>query len=59
VDRPLPEDIVAEIRDKVDMQALESTLMAEGSKEFAEPQKVVLALLNQTRREPAAGVRAS
>ena len=59
VDRPLPEDIVAEIRDKVDMEALEATLMAEGSKKFAEPQKGVLALLNQKRQELVSGVKAS
>jgi transaldolase len=59
VDRPLPEEIVAEIHAEVDMQALEATLMAEGSKKFAEPQRAVLALLNQKRRELVAGVRAS
>ena len=59
MDRPLPEEIVAEIRDKVDMRALESTLMAEGSKKFAEPQKAILALLNQKRQELVSGVRAS
>jgi transaldolase len=47
VDRPLPEEIVGEIHAQVDMQALEATLMAEGSKKFADPQKAVLALLNQ------------
>jgi transaldolase len=52
VDRPLPEEIEAEIHDKVDMQALEATLMAEGSKKFAVPQKAVLALLNQKRQKP-------
>jgi transaldolase len=59
VDRTLPEDIVAEIHAQVDMQALEATLMAEGSTKFAEPQKAVLALLNQKRQELVSGVRAS
>jgi transaldolase len=59
VDRPLPEDIAAEIHAKVDMQALEATLMAEGSKKFAEPQKAILDLLNQRHREFAPKVRAS
>jgi transaldolase len=51
VDRPLPEEIVAEIHGKINMQTLEATLMAEGSKKFAEPQKAVLALLNQKRQQ--------
>jgi transaldolase len=59
VDRPLPEETVAEIHAKVDMQALEATLMAEGSKKFAEPQKALLALLNQKRLKLGSGVRAS
>jgi transaldolase len=58
VDRPLPEDVVAEIRGKVDMQALEATLMAEGSKKFAAPQKAVLALLNQKRKTLVSGATA-
>jgi transaldolase len=58
VDRPLPEEIAAEIHRKVDMQALEATLMAEGSKKFAEPQKAVLALLHQKRRELVSGASA-
>jgi hypothetical protein len=33
--------------------------MAEGSKKFAEPQKAVLALLHQKRRQLVSGVRAS
>ena len=45
VDRPLPPEIVTEIQDKVDMDKLEATLIAEGSKKFADPQKAVLALL--------------
>jgi hypothetical protein len=59
VDRPLPEDIEAEIHDKVDVHALEATLMAEGSKKFADPQKAILALLKQKREKLVSGARAS
>src|SRR5262249_15703338 len=59
VDRPLHEEIVAEIHNTVDMQALETTLMAEGSKKFAAPQKAVLALLNEKRQKLVSGVRAN
>lgn len=55
VDRLPPEDIVAEIHNTVDMGKLESTLMAEGSKKFAQPQKALLALLAQKRRSIGSG----
>ena len=37
--------IVAEIDEKVDWQALETTLMQEGLSKFAEPQKALLNLI--------------
>jgi transaldolase len=57
VDRLLPREIVAEIQSQVDMQELEATLMVEGSRKFAEPQKSVLALLSQKRQGDGKGSR--
>jgi len=45
VDQPLPAELVAEIDRLVDMEKLESTLMAEGIEKFAKPQKTLLALV--------------
>ena len=45
---PAPE-ICEEINSKVDMQHLEDTLMAEGLKKFADPQKALLALIAEKR----------
>ena len=53
VDRPLPPEVVAEIEAKVDMAKLEATLMAEGSKKFADPQKDVLARLARSEQVAA------
>ena len=50
VDKPLPPDVVAEIERLVDMQKLEETLMEEGIKKFADPQKALLALIAQKRK---------
>jgi transaldolase len=49
VDRLPPEDVVSEIRSKVNLEHLEDTLMAEGIKKFADPMKVLLALIAETR----------
>src|SRR5262249_27350186 len=43
VDKPLPPDVVSEIERLVDMKKLEETLMEEGIKKFADPQKALLA----------------
>jgi transaldolase len=56
VDKLPPDDIVAEIQKKVESQKLEDTLMAEGIKKFADPQKALLALIAKKRKalQPAA-----
>jgi len=51
VDRPLPDDVSAEIDAKVDMEQLEAVLMAEGVKKFADPQKDLLELIARKRKE--------
>jgi transaldolase len=50
VDKPLPPDVVSEIERLVDMKKLEKTLMEEGIKKFADPQKALLALIAQKRK---------
>jgi transaldolase len=50
VDRMPPDDVLAEIDAKVDMEHLEATLMAEGLKKFAAPQKELLDLIARKRR---------
>jgi transaldolase len=47
VDKFPAADVVDEITRLVDMQELEDTLMAEGIKKFADPQKALLALIEQ------------
>jgi len=42
---------VGEIESKVDLAHLEETLMAEGIKKFADPQKALLALVAERRRK--------
>ena len=42
VDRPLPDDLLHEIWEKVDMVELERVLMDEGTRKFSEPQKDLL-----------------
>jgi transaldolase len=50
VDRLPPEDVLAEIEKAVDMRHLEDTLMTEGIKKFADPQKALLALIAEKRK---------
>ena len=49
VDRMPPDDVLAEIDAKVDMDQLESVLMAEGLQKFADPQKALIALIGEKR----------
>lgn len=53
VDRLPPPDVLAEIDREVDVRRLEETLMAEGLKKFADPQKALLALIARKRAEMA------
>lgn len=48
-----PADVLAEIDKKVDIQHLEDTLMTEGLKKFADPQKALIALIVQKRKSLA------
>jgi transaldolase len=54
VDELPPAEVLAEIDRLVDMQKLEETLMSEGIKKFADPQKALLALIRQKRQEQSA-----
>jgi len=45
-----PSEVLAEIDREVDIQKLENTLMEEGLKKFADPQKALLALIAQKRQ---------
>lgn len=49
VDKLPPPDVLAEIDRLVDMEHLETTLMSEGLKKFADPQKALLALIVKKR----------
>jgi transaldolase len=49
VDQMPPANVLAEIDAKVDVQKLEDQLMREGLQKFADPQKGLLALLDQRR----------
>jgi transaldolase len=49
VDELPPAEVLAEIRQHVDMQKLEETLMREGIAKFADPQKALLALIAKKR----------
>ncbi len=49
-----PDPVVSEIEAKVDFEHLEATLMAEGVKKFADPQKALLALIAEKRAARAA-----
>jgi transaldolase len=53
VDRLPPADVLAEIDRLVDIKKLEETLMAEGVKKFADPQKALLALIAERRKTMA------
>src|SRR5439155_12685061 len=57
VDKLPPPAVLAEIDELVDMQKLETTLMDEGLKKFADPQKALLKLIAAKRAalQPAAG----
>jgi len=49
VDKMPAKDVLDEIDAKVDMKHLEATLMSEGVKKFADPQKALLALIAKKR----------
>ncbi len=49
IDQLAPHDVLAEIDREVKSEHLEATLMAEGIKKFADPQKALLALIAQKR----------
>ncbi|HEV3257915.1 MAG TPA: transaldolase family protein [Gemmataceae bacterium] len=51
VDKLPPADVLAAIDREVDMEELETTLMREGVKKFADPQKVLLALIADKRAQ--------
>jgi transaldolase len=51
VDRMPPKEVLDEIDAKVDMKKLETTLMAEGLRKFADPQKALLKLIAGKRKE--------
>jgi transaldolase len=53
VDRLPPDDVLAEIDRLADIQKMEETLMREGIKKFADPQKALLAQIAKKRRELA------
>jgi transaldolase len=53
VDELPPADVLGEIDRLVDMRHLEETLMSEGIKKFADPQKALLALIRQKREQAA------
>ncbi|MBX3414499.1 MAG: transaldolase [Pirellulales bacterium] len=54
IDELPPADVLAEINRGVDMQHLEETLMSEGIKKFADPQKALLQLIVRKREELSA-----
>jgi transaldolase len=54
IDQMPPEEVLAEIDAKVDVQKLEDQLMREGVVKFADPQKTLIALLHDKRRTLAA-----
>jgi transaldolase len=49
IDHLPPAEVLAEIDQKVDMNHLEATLMSEGLKKFADPQKALLKLIAEKR----------
>jgi transaldolase len=57
VDRLPPADVLAEIDAKVNMQHLEETLMREGVKKFADPQKALLKQIAAKREALKSGVK--
>jgi transaldolase len=57
VDQMPPAEVLREIDQKVDMKHLEKTLMEEGLKKFADPQKALLKLIAQKREQLLAAAR--
>jgi transaldolase len=57
VDKMPPPEVLAEIDKKVDMKKLEETLMDEGLKKFADPQKALLKLIAGKRAQLGAATR--
>lgn len=57
VDQLPPAEVLAEIDREVDMQKLETTLMDEGLKKFADPQKALLKLIGKKRESAATATR--
>ncbi len=55
VDKMPPKAVLDEIGAKVNIEHLETTLMDEGVKKFADPQKALLKLIGDKRRQLAAG----
>jgi transaldolase len=55
VDQMPPAGVLAEIDAKVDQEQLETVLMREGEAKFADPQKSLVALLDEKRRELVGG----
>jgi len=55
VDQMPPAAVVDEIAKLVDNEQLEETLMAEGVKKFADPQKALLALIEKKRSQLVSG----
>jgi transaldolase len=55
VDRMPPQAVLDEIAAKVKIDHLETTLMEEGVKKFADPQKALLTLIGEKRRQLGAG----
>jgi len=55
VDKLPPPEVLKEIDEKVNMKHLEDTLMAEGLKKFADPQKALLKRIAQKRASLLAG----
>jgi transaldolase len=51
VDKMPPAEVIAEIDRLVDIEKLEKTLMEEGIKKFADPQRALLALIAKKRKE--------
>lgn len=56
VDQLPPDEVLAELDAKVDMQQLEDVLMTEGIAKFADPQKSLLAVISEKRTALAADV---
>ncbi len=50
VDQLPPAEVLSDIDAKVDFQKLEETLMDEGLKKFADPQKALVALIGEKRQ---------